>query len=193
MCRIADPHGTMSAELPATRRYVQHHPLDAPGTNTVARELGVDGIPELWFDDIAARTIAYESPRIAECNVDSENFIGAVTRLVTEPCVIIGPPADDAVARVIVMATGAPLPHWPERMQTRLARLPGLVGHTSHRLIEQAPAPNSKIAALVLPVGGIAEAVFTDEAALLTVLPDLVDGEERGATAVFRVKDYTFV
>lgn len=27
------PHGTMTAELPGLRHYVQHHPFDAPGTN----------------------------------------------------------------------------------------------------------------------------------------------------------------
>jgi len=187
------PHGTMTAELPAARRYVQHHPIDAPGTNAYARHLGVDGIPELWFDDIAARTIAYTSPRIAECNVDSENFIGAVSRLVAEPRVVVEAPEDESVARVLLMATGAPDHAWSERQEARATWLPGLVGYTSHRLIEQAAAPNSKIPEMVLSVAGIAEAVFVDEAALLAALPELVDAQHAATTAVFRVKDYRFV
>jgi len=188
------PHGTMTAELPATRRYVQHHPsLDAPGTNNYARQLGVDGVPELWFEDIAARTIAYTSPRIAECNVDSENFIGAVTRLVTEPRVVIAADEMDAATRVILLATGASDNGWSDRQEMRATGLPGIVGYVSHRLIEQAKAPASKIPEMRLPVAGIAEAVFADEAALLTAMSELVDPQLAATTAVFRVTDHRFV
>jgi uncharacterized protein (TIGR02118 family) len=186
------PHGTMTAELPATRRYVQHHPVDGAGTNELARQLGIDGVPELWFDDVESRTIAYTSPRIAECNVDSENFIGAVSRVVSEPRVLIEAPENDALARILLLATGTPDPGWSERVQVSLSRATGLVGYVSHRLIEQAPAPNSKIPELVLPIAGIAEAVFADEAALLAGSPALVDDDTR-RTAIFRVKDYRFV
>lgn len=187
------PHGTMTAELPATRRYVQHHPIEAPGTNDHARHLGVDGIPELWFDDIAARTIAYTSPRIAECNVDSESFIGAVSRIVSEPRVVAEAPPGHDVARILLLATGARDHDWSERQEARIAVLSGLVGYTSHRLIEQAKAPNSKIAEMVLPVAGLAEAVFADEAALLAAMPEMVDARQAATTAIFRVKDYRFV
>jgi uncharacterized protein (TIGR02118 family) len=185
------PHGTMTAELPATRRYVQHHPVEGAGTNEHARQLGLDGVPELWFDDVASRTIAYTSSRIAECNVDSENFIGAVSRIVSEPRVLIEAPEDDAVARVLLLATGGPDPDWSERMRANIPRVTGLVGYVSHRLIEQAPAPNSKIVELVLPVAGLAEAVFADEASMLAGVSALIGDDER--TATFRVKDYRFV
>lgn len=187
------PHGTMTAELPATRRYVQHHPINAPGTNDYARQLGVDGVPELWFDDIQARTIAYTSSRIAECNVDSENFIGAVSRVVSEPHVVIEAPESETVARVLLLATGAPDQDWSQRMRARVARLPGLVGYIGHRLIEQAAAPNSRIPEMKLPVAGIAEAVFETEAALLSSTSSLVAAEDMERTAVFRVRDHRFV
>jgi uncharacterized protein (TIGR02118 family) len=186
------PHGTMTAELPATRRYVQHHPVDGAGTNALARQLGIDGVPELWFDDVESRTIAYTSPRIAECNVDSENFIGAVSRVVAEPRVLIEAPENDAFARILLLATGAPDRDWSERVQGTLSRATGLVGYVSHRLIEQAPAPNSKIPELVLPIAGFAEAVFASEAALLAGTSALV-GDDAQRTAIFRVKDYRFV
>jgi uncharacterized protein (TIGR02118 family) len=186
------PHGTMTAELPATRRYVQHHPVEGAGTNELARQLGIDGVPELWFDDVEARTIAYTSPRIADCNVDSESFIGAVSRIVSEPRALIEAPEDDALARILLLATGTPDPDWSERVQAGLSRTTGLVGYVSHRLIEQSPAPNSKIPELVLPIAGVAEAVFADEAALLAGFPVLVDDDAR-RTAIFRVKDYRFV
>ncbi|MGE0768841.1 MAG: EthD domain-containing protein [Hyphomicrobiaceae bacterium] len=188
------PHGTMTAELPATRRYVQHHPIDVAGTNAYARQLGIDGIPELWFDDIEARQNAYTSPRIAECNVDSENFIGAVTRIVSEPRVVLAAPETDAVARVLLLATGAADPLWSQRTEDTVAALPpGVIGYTAHRLIEQAPAPNSRIAELVLPVAGFAEVAFADEAALLAATSRLVPSAYAATTAVFRVQDYRLV
>jgi len=187
------PHGTMTAELPATRRYVQHHPIEAPGMNAYARSLGVDGIPELWFDDVAARTRAYTSPRIAECNVDSENFIGAVTRVVSEPRVAMEPADADGVARVLLLAVGAPDRMWAERQEARAVQFPGLVGFTGHRLVEQAAAPNSKISEMVLPVAGLAEVVFADEASLLAAVASLVVPDDTTRTAVFRVEDHRLV
>ncbi|HEX6611568.1 MAG TPA: EthD family reductase, partial [Hyphomicrobiaceae bacterium] len=54
-----DPHGVMTAELPGVRYYIQSHCLDAPGTNALAKELAIEGFPQLWFDSIEARRIAY--------------------------------------------------------------------------------------------------------------------------------------
>src|SRR5215468_5545238 len=104
-----DPHGVMTARLPGVRCYIQSHCLDAPGTNALARELDIDGFPELWFDSLEARRIAYTSPRIAECNIDSEQFVGAVSRLVTEPRRIVDRPASNS-PKIIVLAVGAPDP-----------------------------------------------------------------------------------
>src|SRR5262245_36175975 len=73
-----DPHGVMTAELPRLRYYVQSHCIESSFTNALARELDIGGFPELWFDSYEDRRIAYTSPRIAECNIDSEQFIGAV-------------------------------------------------------------------------------------------------------------------
>lgn len=188
------PHGTMTAELPATRRYVQHHPLlDESGTNAYARALRVDGIPELWFDDIEARTIAYTSPRIAECNVDSEHFIGAVTRLVTEPHIVVETPERKDVVRLLLLATGASNADWSGRLEGRLAARSGVIGYIGHRLVEQAAAPNSKIPEMRLPIVGIAEVVFADEAMMGAALPLIIGEQDAIATAVFRIEDHCFV
>lgn len=195
-----DPHGVLTAGLPGTRFYVQHHPVPSSATNALARRLGIDGVPQLWFDDYAARHVAYTSPRIAACNVDSELFVGEVTRLVTEPVVVTGPSpmepcgghrgsADKGVGgpgKVLLVATGTPDAGWADAAQTRLARLPGVTGYVRHRLLEQAKAPASRIPELVLPVAGLAEVTFAAEAALLASL-HLVAADDR--TAVIRVED----
>lgn len=188
-----DPHGVMTAELPGVRHYIQSHCLDAPGTNALAKDLGIDGFPELWFDCIEARQIAYTSPRIAECNVDSENFVGAVSRLVTEPQVIVDRPAVGAV-KVILIAIGPSDPGWSDRLNARVLPMEGLIGYVRHTLLEQAAAPASKIAELKMQVAGIAEATFESEATLLRHGNALAgSGPDAERTAIYRVHDYKLV
>lgn len=188
-----DPHGVMTAELPGVRHYVQSHCLDAPGTNALARELAIDGFPELWFDSIEARRMAYTSLRIAECNIDSEHFVGSVSRLVTEPQIIVDRPAADA-AKVVLVAIGPPDPGWSDRLHARVMPMEGLVGYVRHALLEQAAAPASKIAELEVQVAGIAAVTFETETALLRHGSALAGPDaDAGRTAIYRVRDYKLV
>jgi uncharacterized protein (TIGR02118 family) len=185
-----DPHGVMTAELPGVRHYIQSHCLDAPGTNALARELAIDGFPELWFDSMEARRMAYTSPRMAECNIDSEHFVGAVSRLVTEPQRIVDRPAVDA-AKVVLVAIGSPDPGWSDRLHARVMPMEGLVGYVRHTLLEQAAAPASKILELKVQVAGIAEVTFESEAALRRHGSAVTGSDsDAGRTAIYRVRDY---
>jgi len=188
-----DPHGVMTAGLPGVRYYTQSHCLEAPGTNTLATELAIDGFPELWFDSLEARRIAYTSPRIADCNIDSEHFVGAVSRLVSEPQVIVERPTSETV-KVVVLAIGPPDPGWSHRLCARVMPMQGVVGYVRHRLLEQAAAPASKVPELKVPVAGIAEVIFESEAELMrhaSALAGLNEDAER--TAIYRVRDYKLV
>jgi uncharacterized protein (TIGR02118 family) len=188
-----DPHGVMTAGLPGVRYYIQSHCIDAPGTNALARELAIDGFPELWFDDIEARHMAYTSPRIAECNVDSQHFVGSVSRLVTEPQVIIDRPTAEAASAMILLV-GTPDPGWSERIRARVEALQGVSRYVSHTLLEQAAAPASKIAELKVQVAGIAEVSFETEARLVEHAAGLAgSGPDAGRTAIYRVRDYKLV
>ena len=188
-----DPHGVMTAELPGVRYYVQSHCLAAPGTNVMARELAIDGFPELWFDSLEARKIAYTSPRIAECNVDSEHFVGSVSRLVTEPRVLVSGPALEA-AKVVLLSVGASSPSWSDQLRERVLPLDGLVGLVTHRLLEQGAAPASKIPEMKVQVSGFAEVSFADEATLQRHAAALAgSGRDAEHTAIYRVRDYELV
>ena len=188
------PHGTMTAGLPGVRHYVQHHPVEAPGTNALARELAIEGIPELWFDDYEARRIAYTSPRIAECNIDSEQFVGAVTRLVTEPKVVRPAPKSDAPVRALLLASGTCDSGWAERIAVRVAGMEGVTGYVRHKFLEQAAAPNSRIAELQLAIAGVAEMTFASETALVRASAELsCDGADAARTAIYRVEDFRLI
>lgn len=188
-----DPHGVITAALPGVRHYIQSHCLDAPGTNALARELAIDGFPQLWFDSLEARRIAYTSLRIAQCNIDSEHFVGAVSRLVTEPQVILEPPTVETV-KVVLLAVGAPDPGWSHRLSARVMPMEGVVGYVRHMLLEQAAAPASKVPELRVRVAGIAEVIFRNEAVLLRHANALVGSNDDGEpTAIYRVHDYKLV
>ena len=188
-----DPNGVMTAGLPGVRYYVQSHCLDAPGTNALARELAIDGFPQLWFDSLETRRIAYTSSRIAECNIDSEHFVGAVSRLVTEPQVIVERSTVEAV-KVVLLAIGPPDPGWSHRLYARVMPTEGVVGFVRHVVLEQAAAPASRVPELRVRVAGIAEVTFESEAELLRHAGAFAgSNEDAERTAIYRVHDHKLV
>jgi uncharacterized protein (TIGR02118 family) len=203
-----DPHGVMTAELPGVRQYIQSHFIDSPHNNELARRLDIGGMPELLFDSYDDRKIAYTSKRIAECNIDSEHFVGAVTRIVTEPVVIVAGeqlepvkirpdgPEGSRIAfaapaqppKVVLLATGAPDVAWADSTLAHVMTLPGVTGYIRHNILEQAAAPNSKIPELALAIAGVAEITF-DTAETLAHHAACLDGGD-GRTALYVVEDY---
>ncbi len=63
--------------------------IASPAMNARARDMRIDGFPILWFDNDADRQRAHVSPEMAACNVDSRLFIGAVSRVICEPQVVL--------------------------------------------------------------------------------------------------------
>lgn len=203
-----DPHGVMTAELPGVRNYIQSHFVDSPHNNELAKKLDIGGMPELWFDSYDDRHIAYTSKRIAECNVDSEHFVGAVTRIVTEPVVMVAPPMLERIKikqdapegaridlaapaqspKVVLLAEGAADVAWADSTLARVMTLPGVVGYVRHNILEQAAAPNSKIPELKLAIAGVAEITFETIETLAQHAPSLAGDD--GRTALYVVEDY---
>jgi uncharacterized protein (TIGR02118 family) len=187
-----DPHGVLTAGLPNVRYYVQSHVVDSPHNNALARKLDLMGFPELWFNSYEDRKIAYTSPRIAECNVDSEQFVGAVKRLVTEPKDVLVPAK--AGVKVFIFNIGEAIDAaWADGYQKRVMKLPAVTGYRRQTLLEQAKAPNSKIPELVLPIAGLAEVTFESEQALAAHAGALVTAAEADRLALYVVEDYVLV
>src|SRR5437764_12973210 len=44
----------------------------------------IDGFPILYFDTDEDRNRAHHSPEMAACNIDSRQFVGAVSRIITD-------------------------------------------------------------------------------------------------------------
>ena len=79
-----DVHGPLVCGFPALRRYVQCHVIASAAMNDAARAMQIDGFPILYFDNDQDRIRAYRSPEMAACNVDSRQFVGAVSRVITD-------------------------------------------------------------------------------------------------------------
>ena len=179
-----DPHGVLTAGLPGVRHYIQSHVIELPHNNALARQLDLMGFPELWFDSYDDRKVAYSSPRIAECNIDSEQFVGAVKRIVAEPKIVRAAPKGSM--KVFVLNIGEPNAAWADAYQERALQLPGVTGHVRQTILEQAKAPNSKIPELVLPIAGIAEVSFENEPALARNVECPGDGRRGGSPGALR-------
>jgi uncharacterized protein (TIGR02118 family) len=156
-----DVHGPLVCRFPALRHYVQHHVIASPAMNALARDMHIDGFPILWFDNDADRRRAHHSPAMAACDVDSRSFIGAVSRVICEPRVVV-PQADDAgrmkLIAVLPGRTGddAAL----ERYGSWASSLPRIAGLVLYRVLLQGPAPNSTIPHLAVSTAGLAELSF---------------------------------
>ena len=77
-------HGPLARVVPAMRAYAQNHVLAciAAGSDKLHR---IDGISQLWFDDVAAMSQAMASPEQAACVEDIKGFLDQVTIVIQSP------------------------------------------------------------------------------------------------------------
>ena len=87
-----DIHGPLALAVPGVRRYVQSHITgtrsrpDIPDT-----DVEVDGIAELWYDDLEALQRAAASPEMKRLADDGALFIGRIKTYVIDEKQIIPP------------------------------------------------------------------------------------------------------
>jgi uncharacterized protein (TIGR02118 family) len=135
-----DVHGPLVCAFPGLRRYVQCHVVASPAMNEAARSMRIDGFPILYFDNDQDRTTAHHSPAMAACNIDSRQFVGAVSRVITE---VLGDLRSNSGRFSLIEI-------WPEDAapMTRPAH---------YRVREQGAAPNSVIPHLPVAAGAVTQ------------------------------------
>ena len=153
-------HGPLVCKFAGLRHYTQCHVVEPVSS-------GIDGFPLLFFDNDADRQLAHGSPEMAACNIDSRQFIGAVSRVITQPADVV-PRAASAgpFGLIVIYPTGS-------HADAHLADLrsqPGLRGLTRYHVLEQGPAPNSTVPHLAIEVGLMAQAWFDSMADVRTAL-----------------------
>lgn len=169
-----DVHGPLVCDFPALRHYVQDHVIASPAMNAPAKAMRIDGFPILRFDNDEDRLRAHHSSEMAACNVDSRLFIGAVSRVICEPQVVV-PQADDAARmKLIALLPGEAADDAAlERCGAWARGLPRLAGLVLYRVLQQGAAPNSTIPHLPVSTAGIAELTFPSLVDLECVLTDV--------------------
>jgi len=88
-----ETHGPLARAVPGVRRYVQSHIV---GTRTrpdiPETAVDVDGIAELWYDDIESMKRAGATPEMKRLTDDGALFIGRIKSYVIDEKQIIPPP-----------------------------------------------------------------------------------------------------
>jgi len=149
-----DPHGPLTAKLPGTRYYDQNHVLpDASGTNAAARALRIDGFPILAFDNAERRREAHTSPEMAACNLDSRDFIGAVSRVISDDGSARRPPSDGLIKQLLLL----PRRGAAADLESLISALDGIETSIVHAILEQGGAPNSTVPFIGFEVEAFAE------------------------------------
>lgn len=120
-------HAAIVSTLPGIRRYVQNH---ATGESEA-----VDGIAEVWFDDIDAMRANVGRPELDRIRADEPNFLDtdSMGTLVVEPTVVIDGAAEGAKLLVLVRRQASVAPDafhraWLEDVGGALASLAGNAG-----------------------------------------------------------------
>lgn len=156
-----DVHGPLVCKFAGLRHYVQDHVIESPAMNALAREMSIDGFPILQFENDADRARAHGSPEMAACNVDSQLFIGAVSRVMCEQSVVLQTAPDAARIKLIALLPGAAADDAAvDRYVARLRALPGLRGLVTYHVLQQGAAPNSTVPHLPVSVAGVVEVAF---------------------------------
>jgi uncharacterized protein (TIGR02118 family) len=184
-----DVHGPLVCAFPGLRRYVQLHVIASPAMNLLARDMQIEGFPILFFDNDEDRLRAHRSPEMAACNIDSRSFIGAVSRVICEPQIVL-PTLHSARMKLIVLLRGPSADEAALKHCGRWARgLPRLKGLTLYGVLQQGAAPNSTIPHLPVHVAGIAELAFDS---LVDLECTAADHDDKSA-AYFVVEEHRLV
>jgi len=183
-----DPHGPLTAKLPRCLHYVQNHILDTAGTNALARKLRIDGIPQLAFATPEDRVAAHGSAELKACDKDSEQFIGAVSRVMTEVDGEVTLDTADGSIKLILLFVVAPRAA-AQPFDALLHELQGVRRIVRHKLLQQTHAPGSRVPNLDIEVTGLAD-VWLSGMDAVERNAELLD---RDGVASFAVKTYRFI
>ena len=153
-------HGPLVCKFAGLRHYTQCHVLNQSPPNAPR----IDGYPLLFFDNDADRQLAHGSPEMAACNIDSRQFIGAVSRVITQPVEVV--PRTGSFGLIVIYPTSSSA----DAHLADLRSQPGLRGLTRYHVLDQGPAPNSTVPHLAIDVGLMAQAWFDSMADVRTAL-----------------------
>lgn len=86
-----ETHAPLAHRVPGLRRYVQSHITGTRGRPDIPQiDVEIDGIAELWYDDVATMRLSAASPEAQRLYADGARFIGRIKTFIVEEREIIG-------------------------------------------------------------------------------------------------------
>ena len=83
-------HAPLAYAVPRLRRYVQSHIVaERKRPDIVTHDIDIDGIAELWYDNLEDMTFANASPEAKRLHDDGATFIGRIKTYTIEEKVIV--------------------------------------------------------------------------------------------------------
>jgi uncharacterized protein (TIGR02118 family) len=83
-------HAPLAHGVPGLRRYVQSHILaERTRPDIPTMEVEMDGIAELWYDDLEAMKRANASPQAKALHADGATFIGRIKSFTIEERTVV--------------------------------------------------------------------------------------------------------
>jgi len=103
-------HGALALRVPGLRGYTQNHVVEGYKVTGSSALHHIDGISQLWFDDIPAMIRAMASTEQQACVDDIKGFLSHVTIVVQQPGEIFGFGVQEAESiKLMLVLTGDPI------------------------------------------------------------------------------------
>jgi uncharacterized protein (TIGR02118 family) len=158
-------HGPLAAKLPNLRGYVQNH-IVARGDTPPSQLHRIDGISQLWFEDVDAMNVGMESPENQACIEDVSGFLSRVTLAIQTPGPWIGLPVR-SVSSAKVIAVYAGQEHERAGIETAIAAAFGYgappATYRVNQIIIGEFIVDPSVARSEFPLLAVLEAYFVDD------------------------------
>ncbi|QDM17179.1 EthD family reductase [Tardiphaga sp. vice352] len=164
-------HGPLAAKMPGLRAYHQNHIVDKTQL-AIDHDRGnwdLDGISELWFDDLASMDRAIASDAYPPTVADSPRLIAATTVIVAEQTVVVPRADSPLIKRISILERRKGMSRdefrteWLGKHAAMVADFPLLAGYTQNLVIGRGQAPGIDDDTGEPPLDGIVEMWFRNQ------------------------------
>ena len=162
-------HGPIAAQFPGLRGYVQNLVTDDSqmGIDHRRGSWSVDGISQLWFDDLSSMNAAISAPVYAPALSDEEAFIGAISLVTCDTNVVKAPDETAPLIKRMSILTrpehvtpAAFKKEWWGFHAEAVSKFPGLAGYRQNLVIARGRTPDAVPSADEQRIDGVVELFF---------------------------------
>jgi uncharacterized protein (TIGR02118 family) len=167
------PHGTIASHIPNLRRYHQNHVIGRFAIKGVADRWSLDGLSELWFDDIETMMRSIASPQYAPLAQDTPTVMTMPGLIAGRQEIVVQESVDASKLAKAMMVLGRDpalsaqsfTERWRNRSES-LEQIQGLSSAVNTFVVHHESRPGEVISRSDLPVDAVCEIWFSNEEAM---------------------------